>query len=309
MVKYVVTGATGALGSRVFKHLLDRVPASDVIVSLYNPSGATPEILSSGVEIRKGDYADPKTLESAFAGATKLLLVSYPSIAYGIRVTSHEAAIDAAIKTGTIQHIYYTSLAFAGDSKAAVMQAHIETEAYLKKSGIKYTIIREGIYNESFPLYFGSFDPMDGKDEVLIPDGDGGIAWVCRDDLGEGTAKVMVAESDFDNKTILLSGQQSVTLTSLAQKISKIIGRNLTLKIVPVEEYVKNNLGKSDSWPESLLRDWATTFPAIKRGECATVDPLLRNLLGRDLKTIDETLEEMLGSKDASAQNLKRYGK
>lgn len=88
--------------------------------------------------------------------------------------------------------MYYTSLMFGSDSQAAVMQAHLDTERYLKESGLTYTIIREGIYSESWPLYFGYWNPSRGS-EVRIPDGDGGIAWVCRDDLGEGTAKLIAA--------------------------------------------------------------------------------------------------------------------
>lgn len=166
--------------------------ASDVIVSLYNPKGATPEIQSSGVEVRNGDYSKPETLDQAFKGGDKLLIVSYPSIAYEVRINSHKAAIDAARRVG-IKHVYYTSLMFAGDSNAAVMQAHIVTEKYLKESGLTYTIIREGIYSESYPLYFGYWKPGKSGNEVKVPYGDGGIAWVCRDDLGEGTAKLLVA--------------------------------------------------------------------------------------------------------------------
>lgn len=165
--------------------------ASDVIVSLYNPAGATPAIVNSGVEIRKGDFKQPETLDVAFKGGDKLLMVSYPTINYEICIKNHKAAIDAAKRVG-IKHIYYTSVAFAEDTKAQIMQAHIDTEAYLRNSGITYTIIREGIYSESFPLYFGFWNPSRG-DEVRVPYGDGAISWVCREDLGEGTAKLLVS--------------------------------------------------------------------------------------------------------------------
>lgn len=165
--------------------------ASDIVVSLYNPSGATPLIKESGVEIRRGDYSDPASLDAAFAGADKLLLVSYPSIAYEIRVQQHKSAIDAAKRAG-VSHVYYTSLAFASDSVAAVMRAHIDTERYLKESGLTYTVLREGIYSESYPLYLGFFDQASGQEEVVVPHSDGPIAWVNREDLGEGTAKIMV---------------------------------------------------------------------------------------------------------------------
>ena len=141
--------------------------------------------------MRRGNYSDPASLDTAFAGADKLLIVSYPSIAHAERVANHKNAIDAASRA-VIKHIYYTSLAFASDSKAAVMQAHLDTEKYLKESGLTYTILREGIYSESYPLYFGFWSPGEGNDEVLVPYSDGGIAWVSREDLGEGTAKIMV---------------------------------------------------------------------------------------------------------------------
>ena len=172
---------------KAHRHVL----APDIIVSLYNPAGAPPAVLNSGADIRRGDYTDPTSLDTAFAGADALLLVSYPSIAYDVRVNAHRAAIDAAKRTGTIKRVYYTSLAFAGDSGAAVMRAHIDTEAYLKASGLAYTILREGIYSESYPLYFGFWTPAEG-DEVLVPHSDGGVAWVSREDLGEGTARIMV---------------------------------------------------------------------------------------------------------------------
>ena len=156
--------------------------AADIIVSLYNPSGATPAIIDTGVDVRHGDYTKPETLDKAYAGADKLLILSCPTIDCDKAVQSHKAAIDAA-KRVWIKHIYYTSLAFASDSEAFVMKAHLATEAYLKDSGVTYTIIREGIYSESFPLYMGYWDPTRG-DEIRIPHGAGSIAWVCREDLG-----------------------------------------------------------------------------------------------------------------------------
>ncbi|CDO69410.1 hypothetical protein BN946_scf184791.g5 [Trametes cinnabarina] len=294
MVKYVVTGTTGGLGSQVFKYLLKLVPATDVIVSLYNPSGATQAIKESGVEIRRGDYGDPASLDKAFAGADKLLIISYPSIAHELRVKHHKNAIDAAKRVG-VKHVYYTSLAFAGDSVAAVMQAHIDTERYLKESGLTYTIIREGIYSESYPLYFGFFNPADGKDEVIIPHSDGGIAWVSREDLGEGTAKLMV-EGGYENQTLLFSGSRSITLKEVAEKISKLLGRNVQLIVSTEDDYVRANVGKhGPRGEEEFLRKWATTYKALERGELDVVDPLLQKVLKRELKPFDTTLKEMLG--------------
>jgi hypothetical protein len=80
------------------------------------------------------------------------------------RFTAHKGAIDAVIEVG-IEHIYYTSLAFASESVTAVMKAHLRTETYLNNKNVKYAIIREGIYSESISLYLGFFDRTFSKEK------------------------------------------------------------------------------------------------------------------------------------------------
>ncbi len=306
---FCVTGATGGLGSRTLHHLLHTctVSPSSIIISTANTKNAS---LPANVSIRKGDYLDPQSLITAYAGATKLLLVSYPSIAHEIRVRAHVNAIDAALQVG-VTHIYYTSLAFAGDSAAAVMQAHIDSEAYLKKScakhpGVKYTIIREGIYSESYPLYLGYLDvqkAVSGEDRrVVVPCGaEAGIAWVAKDDLGNGTARIMCDVSgEFDNKTVLLSGAKAIPIKHMADVISGLWGwvdRPLKVEEVGEEEFVKYQVerktgGKEDKATLDMVQRWATSYPAIEKGELAVVDSLLQRLIGKELKTMEEPLRE-----------------
>ncbi len=113
-------------------------------------------------------------------------------MAHELRVAYHKNAIDAAKRVG-IKRVYYTSLAFAGDTDTFIMRAHLDTERYLQESGgVPYTILREGVYSEAWRVYFGFWTPAETSDEVVIPHGDGPIAYACLDDLGEGTAKILV---------------------------------------------------------------------------------------------------------------------
>jgi len=304
----VVTGATGGLGSQVFKHLLQLLPPSQITASLYNPSGASEFIKASGALIKQGSYTDPSSLDTAWAGADKLFLISYPGISRETRVQAHKTAIDAAKRLG-VGHVYYTSLGFgtgvSPESVADVMQAHLETERYLKQSGLKYTIIREGIYSESWPLYLGFWSKEDG-DTAVIPTADGPVAWVSREDLGEATAKI-IAEGAYESETILLSGSQTYRLSELAELISKVISQPLSVKVVSVEEYIKANQGKRGPRGEpDFLRQWATTYTALAKGECSVVDPTIKRVLGRELKPMEQTLREMLGATDDSVE---RYAK
>lgn len=154
--RIVLLGATGGLGREVLAHILHLVAPNNLIVAGPSPArvrAAWPN-LPKEIEIREGDYIRPTTLPGAFAHADVLFLVSYPSIAREERVVAHKTAIDAA-KAAGIKRVVYTSLAFGDSGAAAVMQAHLDTEAYLKASGLEYTIIREGLYIEAFPMHMG----------------------------------------------------------------------------------------------------------------------------------------------------------
>ena len=323
----VLTGTTGGLGSAVLRHILaqDSIPPSKLIISLYNPNKAPSsltDLTSLGVDIRHGDYTSPDSLEGAFDGAGILFLVSYPSIAHKQRVDAHKNAVDAAKRAG-VSHVIYTSLAFGGNledsSVAAVMRAHLDTEAYLKASGLTYTIVREGIYSESYPLYLGFFDPSSGQEEVYIPDdGNGGIAWASRDELGEATARLIARAYNNDllsspsilNTTLLLSGPEAISLSSLAAIISTLLQRPNPIRVnyVPTDTYATSSTALERLGP-NFARLWATTYEALKRGECAVVSPTLEMLLGRRPREMKSVLEEILNDVGAAQGTIDQYAK
>lgn len=78
----------------------------------------------------------------------------------------------------------------------------------------------------------------------------------------------------------------------------------LKVRIVSEDEYVANNEGG-----EELLKKWSTTYPALARGELAVVDPLLREILGRDLRPLELTLREALSIGDTGDAAVKQYSK
>ena len=102
-----VTGASGQLGRRVVELLLEK-KAGPIIVGTR-----TPEKLASfaarGVEVRKADFADPKSLVAAFRGAQRLLLISTSALfPEGLRLSQHRAAVAAAVEA-QVRHVVYTS--------------------------------------------------------------------------------------------------------------------------------------------------------------------------------------------------------
>ncbi len=103
----LVTGAAGNLGRRVVELLLE-AKAGPIIATTRAPEKLA-DFAKRGVEVRKADFNDPKTLKAAFAGAERLLLIStgdlFPD---GARLRQHRAAVEAAVDA-KVKHVIYTS--------------------------------------------------------------------------------------------------------------------------------------------------------------------------------------------------------
>jgi NAD(P)H dehydrogenase (quinone) len=100
----VVTSATGKLGSAVVRNLLRYTPASHVAVSVRKPEEAR-LFAAHGVDVRRGDFDEPETLDRSFAGAAQLLLISASGIDHEQRAARHRNAIRAAIRAG-VGHVF-----------------------------------------------------------------------------------------------------------------------------------------------------------------------------------------------------------
>ena len=78
--KIIVSGASGQLGRLVVKGLLARgVPAKNLILVSRNTESAQ-DYAKQGAAVRFGDFEKPESLPAAFAGGTRMLLIS---VGYG----------------------------------------------------------------------------------------------------------------------------------------------------------------------------------------------------------------------------------
>lgn len=316
--KVAIFPATGGLGGSTLNHLASKIPATQIVAVVRYPNKVPSHVVEQGVEVRQADYDDEKSLEHAFDGVDTLNLISYVTFAHELRTKLHKLAINAAIASG-VNHIIYSSLAFASSptntikhtSLAHVMQAHLDTEKYLsdlaaQDSKFTYTIVRIGLYSESFPIYTGFFNLKSPTSEIVIPhDGSGpGVAWAKRDELGEGVAVLIKTHLDSStssqshkNKTLLLSGLREYSLKETVEVISRVTKTDVKIREVSVEEYAKQKhvqkgLGKEGD--VEWAKKWATAWGAIKDGEAAGVTNLLKETLGREPEGLETTLKAML---------------
>ncbi|KAI9799658.1 MAG: hypothetical protein M1833_003974 [Piccolia ochrophora] len=302
-----LTGCTGKIGGAILQALLEYrlLPPTELVVcTSSDPNDSRWDSLKAkGITVLQSNFNDPESMVRAFSGCSSLLLVSSPEVSLDFndapagngRERHHINAINAAQVAG-VQHIYYTSLAFGAKSGAGVMRAHLHTEAFLERQKITSTVIREGLYNESWPLYFGFYDlEKDNRDAVLVA-GDGPISWTSIDDLGFATASILAAPSTaYAGQTLYLSSPTAITLEEVARIISNIKGMEIELKVVSREEYCKFYAEKGVD--KAMVEWWSTTYGALEQNECLIKDGTVTRLLsskGSKPKSIEDTIREML---------------
>ena len=111
---------------------------------------------------------------------------------------------------------------------------------------MKYTIIREGLYNESWPLYLEYYHDLkkDEREEVVVA-GEGPISWTSIKDLELATALVVVDGSEkYEGKTFYLSSSTTRASKDIAKVVSEGKGRKVEVKVVGRDEYVEHYVEK-----------------------------------------------------------------
>ena len=226
---YFVTGASGQLGHLVIEALLKKVPANKIIAGVRNVEKSK-ESLPKGINVRHADYDDKASLLESFKGVDRLLLISSSEV--GKRFPQHKNVIDAAKEAG-VKFVAYTSLLHADKKLLGLSEEHLETEDYLKSSGLSYSLLRHGWYTEN---YAASIAPALTNGGFYGSAGTGKISSAARADYAEVDAEVLVGDNH-EGKTYEVAGDDYYTLADFAKAISDKSGKNIPYINLPEGDY------------------------------------------------------------------------
>lgn len=280
-MKIAVTGSTGQLGRLVVEHLKERVGAQHVIALARTPEKAA----SMGVEVRTFDYAQPERLAPALEGVDRLLLISSNEI--GQRAIQHARVIEAAQKAG-VGLVVYTSLLHADASTLSLAGEHMATEELLKKSGIPYTILRNGWYTEN---YTGSVKGAIAAGAMVGSAGNGKISSATRADFAEAAAVAVTGDSHV-GLTYELAGDESYTLEDLAAEVSRQSGKNIPYQNLPEAEYA--GLLEKVGVPSQYAAAIASWDTCASKGDLFDDSRQLSRLIGRPTTPLSEAVKVAL---------------
>jgi NAD(P)H dehydrogenase (quinone) len=246
----LITGASGRIARRAAALLAQQ--GYSLRLMTRHPQQA-PAV--AGAEVVRGDFAEPATLDGAFAEVSAALVIS-GSGKPGERAQLHRNAFEAAVRAG-VGHIVYLSLQGASPrSKYPYSRDHSLSEQYLAATGLPYTVLRNAFYLDMFLEKFDVEGVMRGPANEMRG------AFVSREDAARTAAAVL---ANPPGGTHDVTGPEALSLAEVARRFSALTGRQLRYQSESGESG-RERLRKREeaSWRVDLAVGW---FEAIAAGE------------------------------------------
>ena len=219
---FLVTGATGGLGSRIVRRLRQQEKEVRGFVRLTSRYA---ELESRGANVFIGDLEREKDIYKACQGV-KYVISSHGSGGkpQAVQYRANIDLIDAAKEAG-VEHFVFTSVMGAdrGYEDSPVFKAKREVEKYLQNSGLNYTILRPSAFASSLLPLAERFKQTGIY--LLIGDPQNRTSVVSTDDLARIAIDSVFVESA-KNKILAVGGPEILTRGDIPQIFSRIFNRD-----------------------------------------------------------------------------------
>lgn len=287
MGKIMITGATGELGSLTLGHLLNKKNISkEQVVALARKQNEN--LSNKGIEVRIGSYEDRESLDKAFSGIEKLLIVSSPALNNAQRL-EHQFNVVMAAKKNNVEHIVNVGLANPEKRTFALEDVDMATEHMIQAIGIPYTFMRNPVYLNELKH---DFQLAIKAGRLLSATQDKAFNYVLKSDLALANATVL-SQDGHQNKIYDLSSHELITYSEIAEILSQIAGRTIAYEEKTAEEVISHladaNINKEAA--EMLVNSFQILIAKNQFTETATD---LKKLLGEKLSSKKEAVLSLL---------------
>ena len=201
----LVSGATGNQGGAVTRELLKR--NYHVRGLTRNPDSKRARALAGmGVEVVKGDFEDPASLDRALAGAYGAFsMQNYWEHGYDAELRQGRNFADAAKRAGVRHFVYSTAASVDKASHIPQFKTKAIIEQYLRTIGLPHTVVRPAAFMTNFEyareeIQSGTFtnalSPQTRRQYIAVAD------------IGRVVAEVFDDRDRWLNRTIELAGDE-----------------------------------------------------------------------------------------------------
>lgn len=282
-MKIAITTVSGQLGAAIVREVALQTGRENTLGIARTPHKAE----HLGVEVRRGDYTDRASFETALQGVDAVLMVS----AHGdpsLRVQMHRNVIDAAKACG-VRKIVYTSISGATGNSAfsPVVESNRQSEKDVQGSGLDWVVGRNGIYIEPDLECVESYVAAGG---IANSAGQGRCGYTSRPELARAYARLLRSD-EFNGKIVELSGQ-AVTQAELADAINAEYGTQLKFRDMTSEEYRAERIAELGEFMGTVI---AGIYEGIRKGNNDGSSDF-ESVLARPHQSLPEMIQEFRGA-------------
>lgn len=227
----LITGATGAQGGAVARHLLRR---GYRVRALCRDPGrpAARALAAAGARVIRGDLDDRASLDAAAVGVHGVFGVQnfwdgFPGPNLGLEgeVRQGKSLLDAAKAAGVAHFVQATAGGGPGLCGVPSTDGKREIEAHARAIGIPITIIRPVFFMDNFDKPGWGFQGpiLEGRLELAVA-ADRKLQMVAVDDIGHFAAMAFDRPGELVGAEFDLAGDE-LTMLEIAATFSRVMGR------------------------------------------------------------------------------------
>lgn len=263
---YLITGATGEVGSRVVRQLLERHIRPRVLV---RSEAKARSLFGDRVDVCVGDLATPVAMRGAIQGADTVFLVNVgPAIP-----ERDQAAAMICKEVGARKIVKLSSLDV--EHGLAIGTWHEKGEAAIRTTRIPFTFIRPTGFMSNLLAWAYSIRT---ESVVWSSTGDGRRPFIHSEDIASVCLAALLND-EYLGEALPITGPESLTFGEVTAILSEAIGRPLSYQVIFDEEARERYSRISGSQEETEAH--VALWRAIREGRLAATTDRVERILGR----------------------------
>ena len=275
---YLVTGATGNVGSLVTERLIAR----GVRLRLFVRDAAKARArYSENVDIRTGDLSDAASLSLALTGVDVFFLVNSGNELAAL----DELAADAGTAAG-VKRLVKLSSYDAREQNVGTGVWHAAGEAAIRARGIPFVFVQPSGFMSN-ALYWAKSIKTEGV--LRSATGEGRIPFIHPADIADVAVEAMIRPK-LDGQSLAITGPEALTYAQMGATIGAAIGKEVRFDDMPEEEARAQQIAWNT--PSPLVEARLSIFRAIREGRLAKVTDTVEAVLGRKPLTFGQWATE-----------------
>ncbi|MER6134948.1 SDR family oxidoreductase [Streptomyces sp. NPDC001815] len=275
----LVTGATGTIGSEVVRLLArrgEKVRALTRDPSRMRLPDAAETEAGVEVEVVRGDYLDPASVDAAMSGATAVFLVG---VLGPDDVDRDRALVEQARAAGVHRVVKLSAIGTGDPAVGRVGSWHLPGEQAVRESGLEWTVLRPSSFASNTLSWA---EAVRAGDPVPNMTGDGLQGVIDPRDVAEVAAESLLSARHAGH-TYTLTGPGMISVPDQAAVLADVLGRPVgTLDLTPDQARAKMaEWGMAAAYVEGVMAGSAY----VRAGGNAVVTGAVRQVLGRPPRT------------------------